>query len=341
MCLISVLNFISKVKSYGTDIVEIIEYLTTVTNALNQQTNNKNDLSFSTKKLIISNDEFLTMDQPIDYQITPKNIILNVCIDLANSISHLTDRTKVQPKTEIKDLLEFYQNNDIDIYCILFNDELIMRYLQLVLHRFDEISKRLKRKKNLFVINSNLFKKENTDLLGPIQLPGNIDNIDYLFIPVGFDLHWNAIVVELKNENIFIFDSYKSNPFWHDRLKFSLNRVLWLLTKKLNLNQNWNISIKNLEQQSNCFDCGVYTCMVFDYLSDGFDPIFIQNNNMQIHRQNIGISRKNKKIVYGDFIPSALPGKILQNPFIIDVSSTKLVTNGPGIVKIWTSEARI
>ncbi len=70
-------------------------------------------------------------------------------------------------------------------------------------------------------------------------------------------------------------DSLVSNGNYKERLNFALNRVHWQLQHKIQLRGPWNMSIHRIKQQCNNYDCGVFTLMVFDYLSDGLEPIAV------------------------------------------------------------------
>ena len=91
------------------------------------------------------------------------------------------------------------------------------------------------------------------------------DTIQYTYhyyIPIVLNNHWSLVKVNIKkkkisfydslnntNRNIFIFKTLK--PFFDDLLKS---------------NEDWRLSVVNVPQQNNMFDCGIYMLQYLDIL---------------------------------------------------------------------------
>ena len=119
----------------------------------------------------------------------------------------------------------------------------------------------------------------------------DIFELDKVFIPINISkTHWTLAVVFIQQREIHYYDSTNG-----DGNKYKNALLQWLIDEARNKNSTfdaseWELkSIKDCPQQHNGYDCGVFTIMCANFLSDNL-PILETSygqRNMALFRMKI------------------------------------------------------
>jgi sentrin-specific protease 1 len=112
-------------------------------------------------------------------------------------------------------------------------------------------------------------------------------------------MHWTLAVVYPQKKRIEYFDSMSGKgAFYTDAL------LCWIqdeaVTRGLNINmKEWTTYSRSHEipQQGNGFDCGVFTIIAADFLSDNL-PLHYTQNDMPSFRLKVGLRILNGCLEY-------------------------------------------
>lgn len=123
---------------------------------------------------------------------------------------------------------------------------------------------------------------------------GDIFNLKYIFCPINLsDVHWTVIVINMEHKTISYYDS------GHDTDYTKLNGMLQYLKdehmEKMGtpLGDGWSVhgcDPRSCPWQSNGFDCGVFVCMICDFLSLDCEPNFQQRHINQCIREKLALA---------------------------------------------------
>jgi sentrin-specific protease 1 len=127
---------------------------------------------------------------------------------------------------------------------------------------------------------------------------GDIFNLKYIFIPrnVG-NVHWTSACIFVELKMIVYFDSRHENDrnLMHGLLQYLMDE--W---KNTRMNQvmnwdEWNLVACPVDTpyQSNSVDCGAFTCMYADFITNDCKPIFGEQH-MEHFRRYIALSILNE-----------------------------------------------
>ena len=123
-----------------------------------------------------------------------------------------------------------------------------------------------------------------------------------IFIPINIkNVHWAMIVISFIAKEICYVDSYAPFPGGNkndDRLKIALQFLKdWAAKKNISFNsKEWKLKIPEVPQQSNGFDCGMFTIYCARYLSEDLPPYYNQEQ-MAINRLKVFAAILNKTLV--------------------------------------------
>lgn len=113
---------------------------------------------------------------------------------------------------------------------------------------------------------------------------------DSLFIPVNIgNYHWTLIVIKLDKKEIHYYDSLNNNG-----VKYTTIAMGWLakvMKVKNNIDivmSDWNVIVErdNPKQFNDPNECGMFTIMCADFLSDGL-PLTYNLSQMPFFRQKV------------------------------------------------------
>lgn len=137
----------------------------------------------------------------------------------------------------------------------------------------------------------------------PINVQGFIGkkktlfNFDKVFIPSNVRKnHWTLTVIDLNEHQIEYFDSLNGDiaENFSKRLQEYIQHHATLCKRKCK--KKWKIvHQKQIPQQANKYDCGVFLCKYADYLSDNLDLRFDQSD-ISYFRRRIAFEIINRKI---------------------------------------------
>jgi sentrin-specific protease 1 len=124
-----------------------------------------------------------------------------------------------------------------------------------------------------------------------------MDNIfrdaQLILVPLHLDdAHWALAVVDLRRQNIYYYDSLLRGNFYDDGRKHLKRLQLWLadawaekgLANPTPVIPQWPlVVVRNIPQQRNGYDCGVFSTMFGRLLAEGKDPAAANAWFTQVH----------------------------------------------------------
>lgn len=130
----------------------------------------------------------------------------------------------------------------------------------------------------------------------------NVFELDKILFPINYkNSHWTLACVYIEKKEIHYFDSYieKGNSHGHrytDKSVYYMSGLIqWIMDEGMNKHKpqrevEWKLinQSKICPQQENDLDCGVFTIVCADYLTDDLLLQYSQND-MQFWREKIGI----------------------------------------------------
>ncbi|KAG0245484.1 SUMO1 sentrin specific peptidase 1 [Actinomortierella wolfii] len=125
----------------------------------------------------------------------------------------------------------------------------------------------------------------------------NIFEKDYILIPIHCSgNHWTSAVIDMTKKKISYYDSLLgNNPKCFLTLRAYLEKESLDKLKKPFDFQGWeNECPKNIPQQRNGYDCGVFTCFFIEFKSRGEDTFDFSQADMPYLRQKMVLDIVNK-----------------------------------------------
>ena len=123
---------------------------------------------------------------------------------------------------------------------------------------------------------------------------------DKLFfaIHVGIN-HWALIVVYMQLNTIAWYDSAKMDGTRYIEFvkKYLYYHAAYHYNIKLSF-ANWHIKKNENQRQTNDYDCGVFTLMHADFISDGLHASYVTQQNMDIFRLRIAQVLEKGRLAY-------------------------------------------
>jgi sentrin-specific protease 1 len=124
-----------------------------------------------------------------------------------------------------------------------------------------------------------------------------MDNIfrdaQLILVPLHLDdAHWALAVVDLRRQNIYYYDSLLRGNFYDDGRKHLKRLQRWLadawaekgLANPTPVIPQWPlVVVRNIPQQRNGYDCGVFSTMFGRLLAEGKDPAAANAWFTQVH----------------------------------------------------------
>ena len=181
------------------------------------------------------------------------------------------------------------------------NDEIINGYYKFLMRRYEESCKGQNEKKRCHFFQSffmtRMFDVGCTDeyRYGNVasfstKVPGeDIFQLDKIFFPCNVaNEHWCCVVIFMEEKRIQFYDSrlgYADGMYYMKGLMQYLKDE-WRAKKQGNLPDadKWVlVNSKDLPQQENTYDCGVFICMFADFLSLERKP-FLNQEQITNHR---------------------------------------------------------
>ncbi|WP_342265071.1 Ulp1 family isopeptidase [Cardinium endosymbiont of Philonthus spinipes] len=179
------------------------------------------------------------------------------------------------------------------------NDNIINAYMQLINRRSEEKENHLQPRVcafNTFFLQS--LSKSGYSKVKKWTKGKNIFSYDMVLIPVHLTNHWCLAVIDFRSKTIKYYDSLGGENW--DCLKTLLDYLSQEITDKQQgkLNQDeWRLKcLKDLPQQKNHSDCGVFVCKFADYVARDA-PINFTQHDMPYFRKRIAIEILNGKLM--------------------------------------------
>ncbi|EEB20309.1 sentrin/sumo-specific protease, putative [Pediculus humanus corporis] len=167
------------------------------------------------------------------------------------------------------------------------NDEIINFYMNLIMER----SKKNTKLPKVYVFNTFFFTKLVSSGYASLKRwtkQVNIFSYDILFIPIHLGMHWCMSTIDFRYKTIKYYDSVGSpNDLCLEYL------LLYLENESLNKNnlkldsKEWSrTNVKNIPQQMNGSDCGVFSCMFAEHIARN-SPITFTQDHMPFFRKKM------------------------------------------------------
>ena len=113
---------------------------------------------------------------------------------------------------------------------------------------------------------------------------------DYVFFPIGTEGHWMLVYASIGTRKLYYLDSLLSERRAHEVLG-NIKAYMYNASVKLHGKDNaWVFDteiVRNLPQQTNGIDCGVFTCQFAEHVARGGNIIFTQAEIPQIRRNMV------------------------------------------------------
>ena len=125
---------------------------------------------------------------------------------------------------------------------------------------------------------------------------------DKIFIPINIkNVHWTMIVISFLAKEICYVDScapFPGGKKYDDRLKIAIKFLKdWAAKERISFDsKEWKLKMPEVPQQSNGFDCGMFTIYCAHYLSEDLPPYYNQEQ-MAINRLKVFAAILNKTLV--------------------------------------------
>lgn len=116
----------------------------------------------------------------------------------------------------------------------------------------------------------------------------DVFSLDYIIIPVHLRLHWVCAVINFKLKRFEYYDSlHGSNQECLDHLREYVEEEYKDKKKSVYDTSGWSDYMpKNVPNQENGYDCGVFTCMFMEF-SSVEEPFAFRQKHMKYMRQRI------------------------------------------------------
>ncbi|XP_041366433.1 sentrin-specific protease 1-like [Gigantopelta aegis] len=167
------------------------------------------------------------------------------------------------------------------------NDEIINFYMNLLMSRAEEEGK-----PKVYAFNTFFYPKVMNGGQASVKRwtrKVDIFSYDYILIPVHLGMHWCLAVIDFKKKSIFYYDSMGgTNPSCLNALKkYLCDESLDKKKQPFDLN-GWKMEVvKDIPQQMNGSDCGMFACKFADYITREAKITFSQEHMPYFRRRMV------------------------------------------------------
>lgn len=174
------------------------------------------------------------------------------------------------------------------------NDEVINFYMNLLGER------KTKLKCHFFntFFYAKLTQRDKYDYISVKRWTKNVDlfKMDKIFVPIHLGTHWTLAVINLKDKRFEYYDSLNGSPhkiLTHLR-KYIQDESMDKKKTPFNVDSFKDYQRKDIPQQKNGYDCGMFCCKYTSYLSQDFEINFSQKH-MKLFRKRLCLAILRKK----------------------------------------------
>ncbi|KAG8325040.1 SUMO1 sentrin specific peptidase 1 [Homalodisca vitripennis] len=167
------------------------------------------------------------------------------------------------------------------------NDEVINFYLNLIMERS-------KQDKNMAVYAFNTFFYPKLISQGYNSLKRWTKKVDifdkeFLLVPIHLGIHWCMATVDFRDRTIRYYNSMESenNTCLYALLNYLNEESLDKKKKEYDISDWKTENVKDIPQQMNGSDCGVFSCMFAEYLSRNAKITFSQKDMPYFRRKMV------------------------------------------------------
>ena len=133
------------------------------------------------------------------------------------------------------------------------------------------------------------------------NIPGNdIFQLDKIFVPINIrQYHWTCVVIYMQKKCIKYYDAKHGNGDHYLNYLFRYLQDEWKDKKGYELpnKEDWVLDSTSdgIPKQYNDFDCGVFVCMFVNYIFQGLELSF-REDDMPHFRKRIALSIMNNRV---------------------------------------------
>lgn len=220
--------------------------------------------------------------------ISKKNVIKNKSINQQNvlkinkQLRQLLYDISSKEETTINELDGFvFTKKDLDLLLNnkWLNDEIINYYLSMIQKR----SEHNKDVPKVHCFNTFFYLKcQNAGVNSIAKWVRKIDfpKLDILIVPVHSEVHWFLATIDIRNKAISYYDSLNGT---YEECIETMKTIVATYIDKTNM---YSIYIdKEIPQQKNGYDCGVFLCVFAEYLSRYSEFDFDQEDMVYFRRK--------------------------------------------------------
>lgn len=168
------------------------------------------------------------------------------------------------------------------------NDEIINFYMQMIVERSNKYDNWPK----VYAMNTFFYPKliqSGHSALKRWTRKVDIFAHDLILVPVHLGMHWCLATIDIKRKGVFYYDSMGGNneKCLHALIQYLRDEHLDKKKSSYDTSQYSMEIVKDIPQQMNGSDCGMFTCKFAEYISRNAAITFNQENMPYFRRRMI------------------------------------------------------
>ncbi|ESP00184.1 hypothetical protein LOTGIDRAFT_201054 [Lottia gigantea] len=113
--------------------------------------------------------------------------------------------------------------------------------------------------------------------------------VDYILIPVHLGMHWCLAIIDFRNKCIKYYDSMggNNNKCLNALRQYLCEESLDKKKQQFDLSGWTSVNVKDIPQQMNGSDCGMFACKYAEYITRGAEITFTQDDMPYFRRRMV------------------------------------------------------
>ncbi|KAK6166240.1 hypothetical protein SNE40_022986 [Patella caerulea] len=167
------------------------------------------------------------------------------------------------------------------------NDEVINFYMNMLMERGDEDNMA-----RVHAFNTFFYPKLAScghSVVRRWTKRVDVLNVDYILVPVHLGVHWCLAIIDFRKKSIRYYDSMGgNNDTCLNALKqYLIDECLDKKKQKFDLTGWSTVAVKDIPQQMNGSDCGMFSCVYAEYITRGAKITFTQDDMPYFRRKMV------------------------------------------------------
>ncbi|XP_050417974.1 sentrin-specific protease 1 isoform X2 [Patella vulgata] len=167
------------------------------------------------------------------------------------------------------------------------NDEVINFYMNMLMERGDEDNMA-----RVHAFNTFFYPKlagSGHSVVRRWTKRVDVLNVDYILVPVHLGVHWCLAIIDFIKKSIRYYDSMGgNNDTCLNALKqYLIDECLDKKKQKFDLTGWSTVAVKDIPQQMNGSDCGMFSCVFAEYVTRGAKITFTQDDMPYFRRKMV------------------------------------------------------